>query len=83
VDDEALGDYAEWVLRRIGNEMSLLAGIQPAPSSGPVDGKATSQAESARAAVDHLKLAGGKGIMHHAPLCFAEGGFPFLIGLCS
>src|SRR5271167_3506593 len=32
---------------------SFLAGIQPAPSGGPVDAKATSQAQSARGSIDH------------------------------
>ncbi len=35
------------------------ARIQSAASGGPVDGKATSQAESARGAIDHVKISGG------------------------
>jgi hypothetical protein len=60
--DAALGKYAEWVLRRIGNE-NQFPGRNPAgPSGGPVDAKATFQAESTRGAIDHLKISGGMGI---------------------
>ena len=45
-DDEALGNYFEWVLRKLGNENALPCRNPNRPQGGRVDGRATTCPQS-------------------------------------